>query len=494
MEDDAALQEPALPIKLGKVPDLHLGPRPPISEVQARKIKSLIAGLANMDKPDFGLSGTMSGDTFAPIPGQTRAGAFILTNHGLESGAEMKELIGLGPDALPFLLEALDDKRPTKLIIRHHGDFGAVRFGHMGFSNELYVNPLNPREAAVYKAGQRAPIGKDPGGSYTVKIGDVCFVAVGQIVGRSYEAIRYQPTSIVVINSPVEDPKLCGDVRSIWNSTSPRKILFETLLRDFVTEGEANENSMAAWLAGSDFQCGAALRLLYYFDKEAAPLVAGRLDKLDYGKRGDGKSRIHRYAANGVRVGHFVNATAWSNAPTIRAALARVFNRAEDVEALLAALPAIEQSEVIRARLEPLIAKLPADEEGPFGDGFHLLVASGQRAPKPARAIFDAYLRDATLQRRRTMCHVFREAKLGWDLDLLAPLLTDKRTFGWSYGVEAGKNEHRRPIRVCDEAAESLSQNHPELKFILAGEHADLDRQIAAIQAQLANKGKPDGS
>jgi hypothetical protein len=44
------------------------------------------------------------------------------------------------------------------------------------------------------------------------------------------------------------------------------------------------------------------------------------------------------------------------------------------------------------------------------------------------------------------------------------------------------------PIRVCDEAAVTLSQSHPELTFTKAGEHADLDRQIAHIREQLARK------
>ena len=45
-----------------------------------------------------------------------------------------------------------------------------------------------------------------------------------------------------------------------------------------------------------------------------------------------------------------------------------------------------------------------------------------------------------------------------------------------------------QPIRVCDEAAVTLSDNHLELKFTQAGEHADLDKQIAVIREQLARK------
>jgi hypothetical protein len=40
---------------------------------------------------------------------------------------------------------------------------------------------------------------------YTVKVGDVCFALIGQIVGRQLLPIRYQPTGGMIINSPVEN-------------------------------------------------------------------------------------------------------------------------------------------------------------------------------------------------------------------------------------------------------------------------------------------------
>src|SRR5262245_22926139 len=46
----------ALSVKLGKVPDLRLAPRRPVAQDQAKRIRDLIASLAALDKPDFGLS------------------------------------------------------------------------------------------------------------------------------------------------------------------------------------------------------------------------------------------------------------------------------------------------------------------------------------------------------------------------------------------------------------------------------------------------------
>lgn len=473
-----------LPVKLGKIADLRLAPRPPVTEDKAKQIRDLIAGLATLDKPDFGLASTLSGNTFAPVPGQGRAGTFLLTDHGLRQSESLKALVMLGPDALPFLLEALDDQTPTKITIKHEGSFGTMWHGA-----ELPLNPVNPAEQATYKARRAKPRDKEePIKSYTAKVGDVCFVAIGQIVGRAYQAVRYQPTANIVLNSTAHDRELCDEVRTIWKAKDPRRKLFDSLRADYATEGVFNGQSLDGWSVGSKRQCGAALRLLFYFEKESAPLVAGRLAKLDVRKDKDLDSYMRRCVANGVRADSFIKAVAWSTNRLVREALTGIFKRAGDVEALLAALPVVEDKDLIRGRLEPLVADLPADEEGPYGDGYHLLVALSQRMPKTVRPVFERYLRNASAQRCHTVCLVLREVRPAWDADLLRPLLDDSRTWGWTYAVEPGKNEPRRPIRVRDEAAVTLSQNHPELKFTLAGEHADLDKQIAAIRMQLAQK------
>jgi hypothetical protein len=486
---DSESKGSGLPVQLGKVPDLRLTPRPPISNAQTKRIKDLVASLAAVDKPDFGLSATLSGNSFAPLPHVDHAGAMLLTDHRLQRSEGLKALVELGPDALPFLLDALDDQTPTKLTIEHAGVFGV-----MWHDSELDLNPVNPAEEAVYRVRAKKPrdqeklIKEEHVKSYTVKVGDVCFVAIGQIVGREYQAVRYQPTACIVLNCPAHDPKLCAEVRAIWKAKDPRGKLFDSLRADYATQGVFNGKSLDGWSFGSDLQCGAALRLLFYFPKEAAPLVAGRLDKLDVGKDQALDSFMHRCVANGVRADEFIKSVAWSKDPAIRAALVGVFKRAEDVRDLLAALPAVEDTDLVRRRAAPLVAALPADEGGPYGDGFHLLVALGQRTPDTARAVFERYLKGASAQRCHTVCLVLREVKVAWDADLLGPLLADQRTWGWTYEVEPGKNEPRQPIRVCDEAAVTLSQNHAELKFTQAGEHADLDKQIAAPREQLARK------
>jgi hypothetical protein len=49
-----------------------------------------------------------------------------------------------------------------------------------------------------------------------VKIGDVCYALIGQIVNRNLCPVRYQPTAGLVINSPIEAPALIERVEKDW--------------------------------------------------------------------------------------------------------------------------------------------------------------------------------------------------------------------------------------------------------------------------------------
>jgi hypothetical protein len=125
------------------------------------------------------------------------------------------------------------------------------------------------------------------------------------------------------------------------------------------------------------------------------------------------------------------------------------------------------------------------EEDGPFGDGYNLLRGLGQYGGTDAKPVFHKYLEHSTVQRCRTMCHVLRKVRGEWAINLLAPLLNDRREAnGWTYPVKANENEPRLPIRICDEAAQTiaLGVKNEKISFSMVGTHADLDRQIGAIQ------------
>ena len=264
------------------------------------EIKSLIQKLAEIDNPGYGYCATMGGSIFSPISTSAQSDAMLLTNHGLASSEALEKLVQIGPKALPFLLEALNDDTPTKLTIKHDGIFGIMRFSH-----EIMKNPNNPNEIAIPdsdpKTNREMLRYSLPGErlkKYTAKIGDICFVAIGQITNRPYQAVRYQPTMCYIINSPVQDAKLAEEVRSIWGKDDYSAKLFDSLVLDLDLRGEGTDG----------YQCGAAMRLLYYFPEKGVPLVKERLHNLDV-TTSDYSARREK---NGIRSEMLIEAVSWT--------------------------------------------------------------------------------------------------------------------------------------------------------------------------------------
>ena len=223
----------------------------------------------------------------------------MLTDHKLKRSDTLKELVSLGPDALPLLLDALDDKTPTKIVLKHATGFGAMWYG-----SELGLNPVNSAEIAIYNerlaSERRAFDFEKTIEKHTVTVGDVCFVAVGQIVGRGYSAVRYQPTACIVINSTTQDPTVCAaDVRAIWMSKDSWRNFLDALLADYATEGisigESSGGSVLAEVVCMRSARVAAARLLPEGERAAS-------SRSDWGAGNVGTAiSIAGPVANGVR-------------------------------------------------------------------------------------------------------------------------------------------------------------------------------------------------
>src|SRR6266446_5322149 len=115
---------------------------------------------------------------------------------------QRSELVRRGPVALLELIKHLDDKRTTKLEVGNNpsgSQVGVDAFMFMYFSDEY-----DSRVPHLIRGP--SPMEKDFSGRYTVKVADVCFVLIGQIVNRSLLAVRYQPSGGLVVNSPIEAP------------------------------------------------------------------------------------------------------------------------------------------------------------------------------------------------------------------------------------------------------------------------------------------------
>jgi hypothetical protein len=222
------------PVRLGTIPSVTLAPREPVSQEEAKEIKSLIASLAKLDSLTFDFSSDGDQPPFAPVRAMDGASP---RSAGLR-------LVEKGPRALPFLLDALDDRTPTKIVIpAKTWDWDPGNW-QMAWNrvNAAEVRVLSRRKKEIPSVEALAAAWFGPITSpYTVKVGDVCFVIVGEIVGRQFYQFVSGVGFITQIASPTHDAEMRADIRSIWGSKNPAKGLLDSLLRDYATQGIYND-------------------------------------------------------------------------------------------------------------------------------------------------------------------------------------------------------------------------------------------------------------
>ena len=213
--------------------------------------EQLVAQLLDIDVPAVGLHPTVLVRAFIAENQPAKIEGGVIGSGGPKVYPQMQELVRRGVNSLPTLIKHLDDDRPTRLKVG--GDFFVFRY----FSDEY-----------VPKVGRQNPnatwLERDFKGDYTVRIGDVCYVLIGQIVNRNLSAVRYQPSAGLVVNSPIEVPKLIDEVKRDW-------------------AGVGAESHMASLLTdarrGSEFwSYGPALeRLRFYYPDEYHREAVGEL-------------------------------------------------------------------------------------------------------------------------------------------------------------------------------------------------------------------------
>ncbi len=420
-------------------------------------ITTLISCLADLETPLLGLSAsTTSGRAFAPL-GVVIVDGGMLVDHGLESSRAFTNLIKIGPKAIPFLIKALDDKRATKL---------EVPFESFPEVSDKYI----------------------------VTIGDVCYAALGQILGRAYLPIQYVPSGSVVISSPTAKPPLIASLRNEWLNKDPVQHLYDLLINDYQSVPSFNGKNLDDWNTSRITE--AARRLLYYYPKESSWRIAKKLDALDVNRSGRGiDDFIKREVRNKVRSNELIRAVSWSNDPLVRAALRSIFKRTNDSQIFIEVMDKCEQEgpEAINARIEELLKGLPDSEYGPMLDGYALLTVAIKLKGYKARPLLQDYLRVCTMQRFWTACLVVRDTKSSWAKDILLSMLSEKTEGRLPYAaMRYSKDRDSLALesiyRVCDLAALVLSQIDNEIRFELIGSRDNLDRQIDIIITQFSKR------
>jgi hypothetical protein len=196
-------------------------------------VAQLIDELTQIDSSSPGIN---SAAVYQGFIGGDSAGSFeggVLGAPAPKVPPQMRELVRRGPAALQELIKHLDDPRPTKFEVGNKpsgNQVGVDAFMFMYFGDEY-----DPRLPYWFNRKQVKrgdwPMEKDFSGRYTVKVADVCYVLIGQIVNRHLLAVRYQPSGGLVVNSPLEAPVLVEKVKNDWGNADA-ETLRQFLLED----------------------------------------------------------------------------------------------------------------------------------------------------------------------------------------------------------------------------------------------------------------------
>lgn len=235
---------------------------PPIPPVDS-KAAALIDRLVYVTDQGPGTRSTAWTSSFIAVDEDARFHGGILGSEKPVMNPAMRDLVRMGIAALPDLLNHLSDSRPTGLSVRQmrFGD-GQGRIGFMAIWQSDEYDPRH-HEAGRRPAGVNTRDRERSVDRYTLRVGDLCYVAIGQIVNRHLSALRYQPSMCLVINSPVQTPALADAVRKDWTGLTAeqhRQSLIEDALDD-------------SW----PYAAPAALQRLYFYYPDAADPIATKL-------------------------------------------------------------------------------------------------------------------------------------------------------------------------------------------------------------------------
>lgn len=229
---------------------------PGSADLSGTSAEALIDDLAQIDTPTPGIHGTAIVLAFIAEEKPPKFGGGVLGSAPPTTPPAMRELARRGPLVLPALIKHLDDKRPTKLTI-----------GNGWFMFRCFGDEYDPR-ARPAKRQDRSfdPLKRSFEGGYTVKVGDVCYAIIGQIVNRNLLPVRYQPTAGLIINSPLESPLLAERTRNDWSGLD-----VPAHKASLIADARRNEHP---WESGP-----ALVRLRFYYPDDYERLKAGDLKK-----------------------------------------------------------------------------------------------------------------------------------------------------------------------------------------------------------------------
>jgi ankyrin repeat protein len=253
----------------------------PPAKPAAVNIPALIDKLTEVAYGDIGYSQSVSGSIFLPLDRQGQVATALLFQGPISSSESMRDLVKQGAAAVPELLKHLDDLRPTKVTVTHEGPVGFMSISTSNIRGGRRPVPPGPED----EEDPYVPVEADSLNRYTLTVGDLCYVALGQIVNRDYFAVGYMPTAIVFVTASSHSAERRAEVRREWRGLTPEKHK-ASLVKDFFES------------PSTDARIGACKRLAYYYPEVLESLAPEMLKEPTYDEEGARKFvREKLYAA-----------------------------------------------------------------------------------------------------------------------------------------------------------------------------------------------------
>lgn len=222
-------------------------------------VERLIDQLTNVSEPGFGYSGYFSGAEFLPYDNTGEIGTAVLGATFRRRSEAMHQIVKKGVDAVPSLLKHIGDARKIKMK-------PMTGMMWMDFSDEYDFNRRTRNNVPKDVNRDTFEFDEKHPDRHALTVGDLCFVALGQIVNRSFSATRYQPTGGLVVSSPSYSKRLRDVILSDWKDLTQEKHR-QLLIQDF-------KNPDHEWR-----RKGAYLRLSFYYPETVEALVLAELGK-----------------------------------------------------------------------------------------------------------------------------------------------------------------------------------------------------------------------
>jgi ankyrin repeat protein len=215
-----------------------------------RDVVALIDKLVEMSDDDMGYSDTHSRNSFLPLDRQYQVPVLVPGEKPPAPSDTLRQLVKRGAAAVPELLAHLGDRRPTRI----KADASTSLFS-------LEDPNGNPAKGPLPPAGPRQD-------TYTVTVGDLCLVALGQIVNRPSDPVLSLPSGIAVVTSPTRSAVLRESIQDTWDGLTPARHR-ASLVDDFNGPDAAR-------------RLGACKRLAYYYPDALEPPALRLLGRPTY--------------------------------------------------------------------------------------------------------------------------------------------------------------------------------------------------------------------